>query len=503
MGTRPRRQIFAVCGVLLGACGDDEPATSDDTTGASTGTSTVDTGSESGNTPESSGADDTTSTGEAESSETGFEPPVPECGNGFVEGDEECDDANDVDDDACSSACLLPCGVDWTAAHLGPTQESDIYGVSVAVDGAGNTAAIGFLREVTVDKEGNQTIGEVSTIVVALDPDGTERWAVVRDQVGLAVAPGAIAMDPNGDVYVAVASERMAGGRDVELVRLAAADGSDVWTHEIAAPVVDGVDVPDAVAIAPDGDPVLVATVRVADMDDDVWIRKVAAADGSEVWTTSYDGMAVGEFSTDNGGPLAIGPTGELFVLAQPYVDFTTSPVTLLAYPADGGEPLWTWTPVHDGAVQEFFPLGVALGDGGSIWVGYQRLTSQVEFWLAELAADGTLVATFDRDHFIGEMGDEWRMGGLAYAAERGPIVFGNYRAGFGDDDWQEAWIAQLDPRAGLRCATTLQVEGGGLVPPAVYVNGGAAMPDGGPLLVGELVDDPESALWVGRFRPQ
>ena len=133
MGTRPRGQLFAVFGVLLGACGDDEPATSDDTTGPST--STVETGSESDDTTESSGADDT-STGAADGGETAFEPPVPECGNGFVEGDEECDDANDVDDDACSSACLLPCGVDWTAAHLGPTQESDIYGVTVAVEPA-------------------------------------------------------------------------------------------------------------------------------------------------------------------------------------------------------------------------------------------------------------------------------------------------------------------------------------------------------------------------------
>ena len=63
MGIRPRRQIFAVFGVLLGACGDDEPATSDDTTGSST--NTVETGSESDDGPGSSGADDTTYEGSA------------------------------------------------------------------------------------------------------------------------------------------------------------------------------------------------------------------------------------------------------------------------------------------------------------------------------------------------------------------------------------------------------------------------------------------------------
>ena len=33
---------------------------------------------------------------------------IPSCGNGAVEGDEECDDGNDVDSDGCNADCTLP-----------------------------------------------------------------------------------------------------------------------------------------------------------------------------------------------------------------------------------------------------------------------------------------------------------------------------------------------------------------------------------------------------------
>ncbi len=38
-------------------------------------------------------------------------PPAAQCGNGIVEAGEACDDGNNIDDDACSNACVLPvCG---------------------------------------------------------------------------------------------------------------------------------------------------------------------------------------------------------------------------------------------------------------------------------------------------------------------------------------------------------------------------------------------------------
>lgn len=57
---------------------------------------------------------DTTTDTETETTtdtETGDDPIPPECSDGIVDPDEECDDGNFVDDDGCTNACTLPlCG---------------------------------------------------------------------------------------------------------------------------------------------------------------------------------------------------------------------------------------------------------------------------------------------------------------------------------------------------------------------------------------------------------
>jgi cysteine-rich repeat protein len=500
----PTRLSSCVLVALLAACGDDGGSAADESSSSGAqGESTTSTQGEDTSTDDA-GPTDTTNGPADTSSETGFDPPTPTCGNGYVEDGEECDDANEVDDDACNNACLLPCGIEWSASHLGPTQDSDIYGLQVGVDGEDGSVAIGFERRIDVDPKGNPTIGEPTAVVVAFDSDGNERWSRVLAEAGLSVTPGDVVVDDAGTAYVALSVEQETGGRDVHVLALDPEGGETIWTHEVVAPAVDGDDVPEGLALAPDGDLVLVATVRVADMNDDAWVRKLATTDGTEVWTETFDGMATGEFSTDNGGPVAVGADGTVYALVQPYVDFSTVPVTLIAYPADGGAPLWTFTPEQGGAAQEFFPVGVAVGDDGSIYLGYERLTSQIEFWFTRLDADGTEIVTFDRDHFIvPDVGGDWRMSGIAYAPDRGPVAFGNYDAGSAADDWVEAWIAQLDPDAEIRCRTTHQADSGGLVPPTIFVNGGAVGVDGGPFVVGEMIDEPESALWIARFRPE
>jgi len=494
-----RRFVISVA-VVLAACGDDGSAAGDES--SSTGATDASTTEASAASSESESSEASTLAPADSSSDTGFDPPEPMCGNGFVEDGEECDDANDEDEDSCNNTCQLPCGIAWSAAHLGPTQDSDIYGLRVGVDGEDRAVAIGYQRQVDVDPKGNPTIGEATALVVAFDAEGGERWSQVLAERGLAVAPGDVAVDDAGNAYVAVAVEQATGGRDVHVLALDGVDGSTLWTHEVVEPAADGDDEADAIALTPDGDVVLVATVRVADMNDDVYVRRIAAADGTEVWTSTFDGMAAGEFSTDNGGPVVVGDDGSVFTFVQPYVDFSTIRVTLLAYAADGGDPLWTFTPEQGGSVQEFFPVGVAVGDDGSVYVGYERLTSQVEFWLAKLDADGGELWEFDREHFIVPgVGEDWRLTGIAFAPDRGPVAFGNYFTSEGDDGWAEVWLAQLDPEAEIRCETTHQETSGGLLPPTLFINGGTVGVDGGPVLVGELIDDPESALWIGRFR--
>ena len=151
---------LSLAGPWLGACGDDgtvAPLGGSSSTGdeASTGTPTssstaaVDEGT-------STDATGVTST-DGSTADTGFDPPVPACGNGFVEADEECDDANAVDDDACSNACQVPCGLQWSTLALGPTLDSEIEGLFVARDGGDAIVVAGRLREITVEMDGTMT----------------------------------------------------------------------------------------------------------------------------------------------------------------------------------------------------------------------------------------------------------------------------------------------------------------------------------------------------------
>jgi cysteine-rich repeat protein len=89
----------------MGADGSGDEAPADTTTSStashepcsSTGTSTTTSGTSTGESGVSSSTGDDTTSG------TTSHPPV--CGDGVVEGDETCDDMNDVPDDGCNNVC--------------------------------------------------------------------------------------------------------------------------------------------------------------------------------------------------------------------------------------------------------------------------------------------------------------------------------------------------------------------------------------------------------------
>ena len=126
-----RLRVALGLGLVTGpaACGDDIP----DVAGVgSTGLPPGQVDSTTGNVGDDDDDDDDATPTTGGSSETGFDPPVPECGNGYVEGDEQCDDGNRVDDDTCNNACLVPCGLDIASVVLPPTDESVIDAAFVA-----------------------------------------------------------------------------------------------------------------------------------------------------------------------------------------------------------------------------------------------------------------------------------------------------------------------------------------------------------------------------------
>lgn len=113
----------------------------------------------------------------AESSSSG-EPPLPVCGNAVIEGDEECDEGEDVPCDACLPDCRLAAVVRWSATH--DEHGSGDFFDSAAVDpGSGDVVAVGRTFPGPVGESADK-----DRLVVRYDAEGSRRWAVAAPRPG-------------------------------------------------------------------------------------------------------------------------------------------------------------------------------------------------------------------------------------------------------------------------------------------------------------------------------
>ncbi|MEM7153116.1 MAG: DUF4215 domain-containing protein [Myxococcota bacterium] len=490
------------------ACGDDIPSSDGGSTGdggsttGADGTSTTDPVADEGSTAAPATSD---SGGQESTDETGFDPADPVCGNGFVEEDEECDDGNADDADACSNACQIPCGLQWDQLVLGPTLDSVIEGLGVARDAGDQVIISGLLREVTVEMDGTTTVGEDTVLVQSHMSEGAGMvWEQVLDDPEGDVNFAGVAVDAAGEIYVAATVDAADGGRAIRAYRLAAADGAVTWVHDFDGAFAGEDELAFGIAVGPDGQPVVSGQVRAGDGDDDVWVRKLDAADGSEVWTETYSGLGSGGFSTDDGGPIAIGDDGSIYVLARIYVDFQTAPGTLLRFGPDGGAPTWTFAPTPAGADQTFNPETVTVAsDGGPVMAVSRVDGADFNFWVYKLDAAGQEQWLLEREDFeIEGQGSDWILEDISTNDEE-LIVLGRYRNddGFDGQSWSEPWISRLDGDANLRCQVLHQGDVNGLLPPSLFGYGVATGSAGNALVAGELASEDESGLWFGSFR--
>ncbi len=453
-----------------------------------------------------SATSDVTTTDGGSTEETGFDPPEPACGNGFVEGDEQCDDGNRDDGDSCSSACEIPCGLQWSTLTLGPTQDSEIAARQVTRDANDQLFLSGRLQEITVDKGGEVTEGEDTVVVQSHADGGGLAWEQVLGDPQGDVSSAGIAVDAAGDVYVATTVDAADGGTAIRVYKLLGADGGMGWTHDFDGAFVGEDETAFGIAVGPDGMPVVSGQVRAGDGDDDIWLRKLDATTGVEVWTETYSGVGAAGFSTDDGGPVAIGADGSIFVLSRIYVDFQTQVGTLLRFGPDGGAPTWTFTPDIGGTNQSFGLVDVAVAsDGGPVFVVERVDGGTVGFWMYKLDDAGGQQWSRDRTDFENEDdGTDWILEDFARDGDE-LVVLGRYinnvqRRG---ESWWEPWVARLDAAGDSRCQVAHQGDPVGLFPPSLLGYGLTVTGNGSAVAVGEQASTDESGLWIGSFRAQ
>lgn len=493
---------------LLAACPSDAPLTPGPGTegegSTSTSTSTGVDAPTTGVATEPATTGTGTDTGEPTSTGTtdpGFDPPEPACGNGYVEAGEECDDGNAVDGDACTSTCVVPCGLEREYIELAPSAQSNILGTRVLAAADGGVVAISELQKITLDMEGMQDTGPRQILVVAYDPDGARRWERVLGPEDGDLDPGGGAIDASGAVVVAGSIDGV-DGVDVWVSKLDPADGATVWTADHDGALADSDDVPRGLAVTPEGDVIVSAQVYDADQDSDVWLRKLEGASGDEVWTTTWSGVPDNGFSVDRGYHVAVDGDGDVFVLAREYINFKHLEVTLLKFGPGGGDPVWTAAPLSDGTDHMLEPRGLAVDAAGDVVFAVSRAGNGPTFWVFKYTAGGDPVWDLDRADFE-DQGEDWNISGLAFASG-GDLIVGGYW--YNEDDgnagWYETWMARLAADGTRSCQVSARGVSDDILPPSLFAFDVAGGPGDVALVTGQRIENGEESLWTALFRP-
>ena len=345
----------------------------------------------------SSSSSSSTSTGDAESSSTG---PVELCGNGEMEGDEECDDGNTVNGDDCTADCMNGQQLAWVDTHDQGNGTDCAEGI--AVDGEGNVIVAGFVLT------GNQ--GE-NIWVRKYSPGGEVLWTETVDGPGGGDdrARGVAANAAGEIVVTGFVSGNGMQGRNL-WVRGYDAGGGAMWTDPVDGPM-GGDDQGYGVAATDDGW-VVSGEIFVGVNDTDMWLRRYDAA-GAEVWTQMHAGQAE---ALDSGRDVDVGPSGEIVVTGWETDKADGRTAWTRKYDATGAAQ---WTARYNGGSPNGNQgNGVAVGADGSVTVaGTSRVGSDPTlYWNQGYDADGNEVWT----KFVGEFTTSPAIGRGAAAGQDG-----------------------------------------------------------------------------------
>jgi cysteine-rich repeat protein len=389
------------------------------------------------------------------------------CGNGDVDPGEACDDSNTVEGDGCSATCqVTSCGLVWSQSMDTPNSNVGAFDVEIGDDGS----IYGAGMMIGTDNDG---------WAAKWNPDGTIAWSQTFDGgMGNDYFNG-IALGAGGEVYVA--GGQAGAGDDLWYAELSNADGSLTWEQVVPGDmmVMDGDDFATDIDVASTGELVIVGRTRVADGDDDVWVRKADAADGTEIWTSTWTGMGDGMFSTDRSGQVSVADDGTVWASAREHVDFDSQEATILQFDADGNfvsliQPQPAGNHSHN-------PVDIQAAADGTIYFAMDKSDFPYHGWLYKLMPDGTEVwVKTEADWLIQadmmELGSDWSVRGLGVDADGNLGVggsFGNEEEGQGIT-WNEAWTAKLDAAGEYICRSHLKVDDGASLPPSlgIYTSG-------------------------------
>ena len=365
-----RRLPHLAIAALLSGCSRPEAMTDDSSTAASSTGEASDTAAPTTGAPTTAGD---SSTDAPTTAGVTTDAPAAVCGDGVVEGDEPCDDGNDVVDDGCDPRCERTGALLWTISwDAGFGLDND--GTEIAVDAAGFIYVGGSQR---TDAETNDAV------VRRLDADGVEQDRIEHGGA-LDQTLHALAVGPDGSLYMG-GQETLEPGRSRAWLHKYDPAGAQLWAFQRASEVLEGGDALLSEAIV-DGDAVYVSGAEhVGNLDTyQLFLHRLDAGTGAIAWEVER-GDVPGLAHSD----LASAPDGTVYFASAIDQGAEFQP-TLARYTADG-DPVYQKT--YESTLGGF-ASAVAVHDDGSVALVGLRYTSDDgnDGWLARIDDAGDVV---------------------------------------------------------------------------------------------------------------
>jgi uncharacterized delta-60 repeat protein len=460
---------------LTSACGGSEGSGNGDTGGSTDGSGPTGAPTDAG-TDNDSG--DTGGDGGG-SGDDGSTEPGPECGNGVIEGIEECDDGNQIDGDGCNADCTLSEDTMlWEHTHGGDANIAE-SGQGVAVDSAGNVLVAGYV----INELENPDI-----FVRKYDPDGTELWTQIvdGDAAGDDRAYG-IAADADDNVWVV--GDNFVADNDLDMW-IAKFDGAGtaLWSFLVPGPVGE-TDTALDVTVDEGGNAAVVGFSRAATNDYDIWVGRYDP-DGTELWTDLVPGAGV----DDRGVGVTVDADGNIVAIGYVSAQDGRTDVWLRKYDPDGGE-VWTQLWESLGGGNDRGHDVAASVDGFLVVTGYTPGGgANLDVWIARLTGEGEVVwfQNYGSPNLLDDHGN-----GIALDSE-GNIVVAGFKSV--TDKNRDIWMRKQNAETTQVVWTQVVIGDGGDRDQALDV---AIDADDNVLVTGEIREaESNGDIWVAKFGP-
>ena len=257
----------------------------------------------------------------------------------------------------------------WSASYGGYGGGYDEGAAAIAIDGAGNVIATGYIA--------NSYGTDIRTIKYD-GATGAELWNIgFDDGTGNDTRAVAIALDAAGDVFLT--GERGSGyGRDIFTLKYAGSTGELLWTARFEGPV--GFDFGNAIVLDANGDAFVTGLSGEIDFGSNLRTIKYNGATGALVWTSHF-----GVSGNDEGIDAVVDPSGNLIVAGYTYESASGADYRVIKYANATGAILWTTT-IAGVPIAGDTPTSVGVDGAGNVFVtgyadggGYNMRTAKLD----------------------------------------------------------------------------------------------------------------------------